>query len=452
MLKTLRWKLTFFYFIIALCLIALVGGGAYWMLSRYFQQTTDMALQYRMAQELSRYGVHMPSDMASTTARWCERNHLPTPLIQTNIGENAEYEDNDEDEWYEDEAYNADLATIFVFPLDKDGAMLFDPNPVSPRVAPVVDAVLSASVNGCDWRTVNLDDGRALRLFTYSLPPNTAPQVLQVGRFMEYSRSVLRTLMVGILGLAGFSTFVLGFGAWYLAGRSLKPAQRAFDQQQAFIANASHELRAPLTIIRATAEVAMRHTEIEKQKALLHGLVDEIDHMASLVEDLLLLSRLDAGKLILEKEDVSIDELVNGIIHSSQSLMESKGIVIDQTIQPILVFADQTRLRQVLLILLINAIHHTPVGGKIHISADTDPKGITLVVEDTGEGISSDHLPHVFERFYQGDSTMQQDYRGSGLGLSIAKSLVEAHGGSISIQSKERVGTQVTILLPAKKQ
>ena len=195
-------------------------------------------------------------------------------------------------------------------PWMKKGDCLFDPNPVSPRVDPNREAIQEAITNGCDWRTINLEDGRVLRLFTYALPLNTAPQVLQVGRFMENSRSVLRTLMIGILALAGFSTLVLGLVAWHLAGRSLKPAQHAFDQQQAFIANASHELRAPLTIIRATAEVTMRHTETERQKALLTSLVEETDHMASLVEDLLLLSRLDAGKLKIEKEQLTSSGIV----------------------------------------------------------------------------------------------------------------------------------------------
>ena len=109
---------------VALFLIALVGGGSYWMLSRYFQQTTDMALQYRMAQELSRYGVNLPPEMVSATARWCELNQLPTPMIVTDFDDDSEDDHDEEDELFEDEAYNADLATIFVFPLDEEGGLL----------------------------------------------------------------------------------------------------------------------------------------------------------------------------------------------------------------------------------------------------------------------------------------------------------------------------------------
>lgn len=454
MLKALRWKLTFFYFVVALFLIALVGGGSYWLLSRYFQQTTDMALQYRMAQELSRYGVNLPPEMVSATTRWCDQNQLPTPGAVTGFDDDSSEYHWEEYESFEDEAYNADLATIFVFPLDSEGDLLFDPNPVSPRVAPNREAAQEAIVDGCDWRTMILDDGRELRLFTYSLPINTAPRVLQVGRFMENTRNVLRTLMMGILGLAGFSTFVLGFGGWHLAGRSLKPAQQVFDQQQAFIANASHELRAPLTIIRATAEVGIRHAENDRQLALLHSLVEESDHMASLVEDLLLLSRLDAGKLKFEKEELSIQELFDSLVPATQVIMEKEGIVFEQSIQAAIsstIIADRTRLRQVLLILLINAIHHTPPGGKVQLSAQLRRKEICFIVEDTGEGIRTGDLPHVFERFYQADSSMGKENKGSGLGLSIAKSLIDAHGGTIGVESEFGKGTRVSVVLPVLK-
>lgn len=451
MLKSLRWKLTFFYFVIALFLIALVGGGSYALLQRYFQQTTDMALQYRMAQELSRYGVTLPAEMVTATTRWCELKNLPTPVTRTSFDDDLGDDHDEADERYEDEAYDADLATIFVFPLDEEGVLLFDPNPVSPRLAPNREAVLAAVADGCDWRTINLEDGRVLRLFTYALPLNTAPQVLQVGRFMENTRSILRTLMMGILALAGFSTLMLGIGAWILAGRSLKPAQLAFDQQQAFIANASHELRAPLTIIRATAEVTLRHTESERQAALLHALVEETDHMGALVEDLLLLSRLDAGKLKLEKEEFTVQALFDSIVPSISVILEKEGIGFTQTAQPLSMYGDRMRLRQVLLILLINAAHHTPSGGQIQLSAEAAAKGVRLVVQDNGEGISAEHLPHIFERFYQADSSMGKDNKGSGLGLSIAKSLVEAHGGTIQVESQVGAGTRVAIVIPDKK-
>jgi signal transduction histidine kinase len=330
--------------------------------------------------------------------------------------------------------------------------------------------VTAALANGHDLRTVVGPEGVRARLLTYALPESAGSGglvALQVGRTLSDQDRVLRQLLMGLVLLSAASALLLGVASWWLAGRSLRPAQQAWERQQAFVANASHELRAPLTLMRANAEVALRRTHTAQatvpvgagssagievageQSALLHDIVQEVDHMALLVDDLLLLSRLDAGRLQLEREPVQAAELLEGVRRHVSALAEQRGVsvVVDGASGTIL--GDPARLRQVLLILLDNALRHTPDGGRVTLSAAPEAHGVRLQVADTGEGIAPEHLPHIFERFYRADSARGEESGGSGLGLSIAKALVEAHHGHIVLGSAPGNGTTATVLLPA---
>ena len=453
MLSKLRWKLTVYYFLIALFLIALVGGGSYFLLTQYFQQTTDLALQYRMAQELTRYGVTLPSEMITAADRWCEMNQLPTlsvnpegQTVQMFAGD--EEDEQKDDDYLREDAFNPDLATIFVFPLDRQGNLLFNPNQVSPNFTPDVAAVDEAIRTGCDWRTVKNIDGKYLRLFTYTLPQGMAPAVIQLGRFVDNQQQTLMRLMTGILLLAAVSVLLLGLGAWLLAGRSLKPAQDAWERQQTFIANASHELRTPLTIMRASSEVALRRATDERQKQLLFEVLAENDYMAHLVEDLLILSRFDAGQILLNKSEISISETISEAVEKITPFAQQHGVEISTMLENLTVSLDPIRFRQVLLILLNNAIAHSPTRSAISINSYSAGNLIVIEVQDHGEGISPKHLPRLFDRFYQVDSSRGKNLHGAGLGLSIAKNIVEAHHGTISITSEVGKGTLVTLKFP----
>jgi signal transduction histidine kinase len=274
------------------------------------------------------------------------------------------------------------------------------------------------------------------------------PALLQMGRSLGDQARILRLLMIGLLIFNGLIILVMGIGSWHLAGRSLRPAQLAWEQQQVFVANASHELRAPLTLIQASAEVALRKETDEGQKELLSDLLDECGHMGRLVEDLLLLSRLDSHRLKMETREISLKEMFEDLQRMAVrlGLKHQTGAVFEPVEGKII--ADPTRLRQVLLILLDNAFRHNPPGGSVRVSADVRGKYIRIHVKDSGKGIPPDHLAHVFERFYQVENSRANLDRGSGLGLPIAKGLIEAQGGSISMESLPGAGTTVTISIP----
>jgi two-component system, OmpR family, sensor histidine kinase CiaH len=170
--------------------------------------------------------------------------------------------------------------------------------------------------------------------------------------------------------------------------------------------------------------------------------------MSQLVEDLLLISKLDTHQLKLEHELISIPELIHDVTHQFQPLVEKLHVTLTTGKLQGEIKGDRTRLRQVLIILLDNALHYSPTNGTITVSTVLVNRMVKVSVQDSGSGIPKEHLEHVFERFYQADSNGGTENRGNGLGLSIAKSLVEAHEGRISIASTPGVGTTVAFTLP----
>ena len=250
---------------------------------------------------------------------------------------------------------------------------------------------------------------------------------------------VLNQYLIGLVTISVLSTALLGFSSWWLSGRSLGPAQQAWNQQQAFVSNASHELRTPLTFIRATADYALRQNPETEPAGYLQDILQECDYMNNLVDDLLMLSRLDSHRLELKREVIDLDLLLKEIEGQFSKLTRAKDIalVVNSTEGKLL--GDPVRLRQVILILLDNALRFTPPSGKIHLATQETGKQRQIWVSDSGVGIPPEHLNHIFERFYQVEGQGIDDPRNNGLGLSIAKGLIEAQGGrSASIANPAR--------------
>lgn len=449
MLSGLRLRLTGLYMMAALALLLLVGGGSYRLLDYYFRLTTDLALKHKMAHEFRLLGAPLPAELAAADQAWHANGDRLLPVNPATPVGGGPGVDTPADISNE-EAYDGELAAIFTLPLSADGRLLFDPNPYSPPVSPDTQALTSALATGADLRTVRLADGTRVRLLTYRLTRPDGPPVLQLGRTLADQDRVLAQLLVSLWGFGGVGAVLLGVGSWWLAGRSVVPAQRAWEQQQTFVANASHELRAPLTLIRASVEVAARGIPDDRAQAqLLEDALQECDHMSRLVDDLLLLSRLDARQLNLERQTVSLPELLGGIQRQAGRLADERGIQLLTVSLAGCVWADPTRLRQVILILIDNALRHTPAGGTIGLETRAQGRQTQVVVSDTGPGIAPEHMPHVFERFYRaGGARNGGGGESSGLGLSIAKALVEAQHGQIRLESQPGKGTRVILSFP----
>ena len=218
-----------------------------------------------------------------------------------------------------------------------------------------------------------------------------------------------------------------------------------------FTADASHELRTPIALIRTTAELTLRRERSpETYREALRQVVLESERTARLVEDLLLLARADAGLPSLPLERLELTPLVRDVCQQGQVLAEARQLDISTEIpdEPVYVDANDPALRRMLLLLLDNAVKYTPAGGRITLSVDHGPAGATVAVRDTGIGIPETALPHVFERFYRVDESRNRDAGGTGLGLSIAKWIAERHHASLEAESVLGQGSVFRIRFP----
>ena len=229
--------------------------------------------------------------------------------------------------------------------------------------------------------------------------------------------------------------------------------ERSFTEMKRFTADASHELRTPLAVIRTEAEVALdkplAHDEVQQ---LLGNILEECDRLTRLTDQLLALARQDGRKVKQLRESVQLSKLGADVIEALRPLAEVKWMTLKfvpncDPMQDTLL-GNPGLLRQVFINLLDNAIKYTPEGGLVEVQLESTDQNLAVRVRDTGEGIPAEHLPHVFERFYRVDKARSRELGGSGLGLSIAKSIVEAHGGEINLESQPGRGTTCTVTLP----
>ena len=217
-----------------------------------------------------------------------------------------------------------------------------------------------------------------------------------------------------------------------------------------FVANVSHELRTPLTVVSGFAEtLAEDDLNDATRKEFAGMIVSNTKRMQRIVDDLLDLSRLESGGWIPKPEYVDLAESIQEVVSSLKPALIENGPSIRTYVPPTAAkaFADRTAVRQILSNLVANAIRHTPEG-VVTIFSEKDPQGVWLGVRDTGEGISEEHLPRIFERFYRVDSARSREEGGTGLGLAIIKHMAEAHGGRVRATSRVGEGTSIAVLFP----
>jgi signal transduction histidine kinase len=362
---------------------------------------------------------------------------------------------------------------------------------------PLPDDGLEACQRGRSWlEIVPTDNGR---LLVYSLPVSIHGDIagiIQVARSMAEHDQSLGTLR-SILTIGSSVATVIAFGiGWLLAGVALRPinrvtqtaqaigverdfgrrvvhtgpndeigrlattfnvmltelqaayrqAEQSLQAQRRLVADASHELRTPLTTIRGNLGLLQRTPPIsvEDRDDVLTDMVEECERLMRLVNDLLVLARADAGRP-LRIDSVALKPLIEEVCRQARRLDSGRPIVIDG-VADVVVSGNRDALKQVLLILLDNALKYTPSAGTVSIHAAAQGEHITIAVRDTGVGIAPAVLPHIFERFYRGDAARTGE--GAGLGLSIAKTLIEVQHGTIVIESAPGQGTAVILTLP----
>ena len=224
--------------------------------------------------------------------------------------------------------------------------------------------------------------------------------------------------------------------------------ESAYRVQQRFVADASHEMRAPLTVIQGNLELIshQRNMSEREQREALSEAKREAERLARLVGDLLTLARADAG-LSIKWQQVDLDGVVLDAFHAARRLSSGQELNLNP-FEPASIEGDEDRVRQLLLILVDNALRYTAVNGKVILGLHRQGDIAVITVQDNGQGIAPEDLPHVFDRFFRADPARSRNPGGTGLGLSIARWIVEQHKGTINLQSEPGQGTVITVRLP----
>jgi heavy metal sensor kinase len=225
--------------------------------------------------------------------------------------------------------------------------------------------------------------------------------------------------------------------------------ERSFAEVRRFTADASHELRTPLTVLRTQVEVALgKRLAPADHQQLLGNVLEELVRLSRLTDQLLTLSRRDAGVEQFTPAPLDLHAVVAGVVDALRPLAEAKGVRLRLDGEgPFVIGGDEGRLRQVFINLLDNALKNTPAGGEVTVRVRRRGEAVIVSVADTGVGIPPEHLAHIFDRFYRVDKARSRAEGGTGLGLSIARSIVTAHGGSIDMASTPGQGTTCTVTL-----
>ena len=262
-------------------------------------------------------------------------------------------------------------------------------------------------------------------------------------------RSLALTLAaVGVGALAVFLVISVFFSRW-----ALGPVARAWDQQQRFVADASHELKTPLTVILANTSILRAHPErsVASQSQWIESTQSEAERMQELVRDMLDLARPEHAETVREHARVDLTDLVEGGLLQFESVAFERNVSLASDIdRDVSVTGDAARLRRLVTTLLDNACKYVEKGGRIAVTLRQTARRIELHVHNTGTVIAEEDLPHVFDRFYRADKARTRSEGSYGLGLAIAREIAEEHGGSIAAASDETNGTTFTVALPLR--
>jgi signal transduction histidine kinase len=313
----------------------------------------------------------------------------------------------------------------------------------------------AAATDGRDIRTTSLQS-TPVRILTQTVDvPGRGVYTVQILQDRTTEQNTLQVIQI-VLIVGGLLVLVVsfGFGTVY-ARRALVPIRvsltnqrSALRRQREFAADASHELRTPLTVIRSSVDYLQRHRDepVAAVGDALEDIDDEVRHMTAIVEDLLLLARSDSGAVALEHVPVDLGDVAADGASALGKPANDRGIRVEVDPQPAVVSGDPARLRQLVMILVDNAIRHSPKDGRVGVAVRALGGGASLMVEDDGPGIRPEDLPHVFERFYRAPGAPGG---GTGLGLAIAAWIVDRHGGRIEVANRPEGGARFVVNLPA---
>lgn len=279
------------------------------------------------------------------------------------------------------------------------------------------------TLNGTDW--------------AYVIDPSSTGHMIV---FMDVTaqQGILTNLIYTFAIVGLIMLIVIYFLSRYFANRSITPVKEAFEKQKQFIADASHELKTPLAIINTNTDVLLANREdtIENQAKWLLYIKSETERMSGLTNDLLYLTQIDDSRSSMIHAKFNMSDAVETIILTMEAVIFEKNISLDYSIEPqLMVHGNSEQIKQVILILLDNAVKYSRAKGSVNVSLKKQNNDVVLAVSNTGEGIAPEHLDRIFDRFYRTDASRARKHGGHGLGLAIARSIVEQHKGEIYARS-----------------
>lgn len=251
-------------------------------------------------------------------------------------------------------------------------------------------------------------------------------------------QGILTNLIYTFLAVGLVMLIVIYFISRFFASRSIAPVKEAFEKQKQFIADASHELKTPLAVIQTNTDVLLANREdtIGNQAKWLHYIKLETDRMSKLTNDLLYLTEMESARATVLYNPFNLSEAVETILLTMEAVIFEKQLQLDYDIEPdLMVHGSSEQIQQVVLILLDNALKYTNPNGSVTISLKSQHQDVVLTVSNTGKGIAPEHLSRIFDRFYRTDVSRSRQQGGYGLGLAIAKSIVEQHKGKLYAKS-----------------
>ncbi|THF78775.1 sensor histidine kinase [Cohnella fermenti] len=344
---------------------------------------------------------------------------------------------------------------FFYYLIGEDGSIL-----AGSEAAPSLRENILALVSGWTPKPGSIRNGTlegatsAVRLMMAGEAINLGPDVgatLYVGLNVTSRYRTFQLMLLALIGLAAAFSLIAYWTARYMSGKAMIPIKQSYSRQKRFLADASHELRTPLSVMLSSIDSIRMETREPSEESpeyterTLEGMRNEVKRMSAMVSDLLMIARTDSGDVQLDRRKFDLRPWAERTIRSMELLSAAKGIAIELEAPPsVPAYGDPDKLTQLLYILLDNAIKYSPEGGRIVVELDplamSRRRMFRIAVTDSGAGIPDDEAQRIFDRFYRSDQARAREAGGHGLGLSIAKWIVDAHQGRISVVARGSAG------------
>ena len=405
--------------------------------------------------------------------------------VETKTGALAASEDDEEHELRE--------AARFTSILDPSGAVLWKGAAVVQRPAWDPSVLADVRRGRTAYDTITESNGESFRRISLPIASEgTVRYILQTETSLRLVQDTLRLLILLLTGLAAAMVGIAWIGSRWIARQALTPVEvltataeqisvpslktrmeldapyeefarlarvfnamldrlhTVFEGQRRFVADAAHEMQTPLTVIKGAIEVALHKSRNpEEYRDVLVTNLGQVERLGSLTRSLLTLAQFAGDRPPVQLVPLALEPVVQALVKELTLLAEDRKVQLVVETHPVpLVLGDDGRLTQLLVNLLDNALAHTPADGKVTVRLQQKHGQVEMEVEDTGTGISAEHLPRLFERFYRADPSRDRESGGAGLGLAIVKEIAEAHGGTVRVESRVGKGTRFTLTLP----